>query len=69
MSDEHCMNCTNCKYFHRRHVETAYVEGKCHRYPPTRGWDEGHDEQGYPLVTKWDWCGEYVAESTEQEAS
>jgi hypothetical protein len=66
--------CESCAHFH----ELAYFheldkgQGRCHRYPPSftaSSSDIKIHHWQFPLVHMESWCGEYVAEDLDVEAS
>lgn len=46
--------CQVCTFFRRGHNAT---DGRCHRFPPAF---DPERESCFPLVSRYDWCGEFV---------
>lgn len=56
-------NCENCIYSYHNTIFHKEDEYECHRFPPTAlirpDWTV---KTAYPMVSIFDWCGEYKGE-------
>ncbi len=57
MTIEHCA----CCLFHKDTDKNNQFNTTCRRYPP--------QPQGFPVVAKKEWCGEYRPESKDESRS
>jgi hypothetical protein len=64
--------CETCRFFSlprpRRSSAQSASFGDCRRYPPAyRHGGNGHGSWGWPLLSKYSWCGEH--RSSEERAA
>jgi len=54
--------CSTCMYFDRALFEGFEADigpGYCRRYPPVLYSSGGKSKQTQPVVSPWEWCGEW----------